>query len=366
MAPDPSGKTVTILSRYARKGASSRVRTMLYMPFLERHGLRAELCPLFDDDYLERLYSGRPRTMPAIRSLWRRLSDLRRAGRDSDLLWIEKEVLPWLPWLVEKTLLPRGMPYAVDYDDAVFHRYDSHRNPLIRRIYGSKLDRLMAGAELVTAGNTYLADRARRAGARRVEVVPTVVDADAYQPGPGVARDAPVIGWIGSPSTWAEYMRPILPQLLQSAGASGARLLAVGAGPTAENTPLLDLRNWSEETEVDLIRQMDIGIMPLTDSPWARGKCGYKLIQYMACGLPVVASPVGVNPQIVEHGVNGLLADTPADWSEALNRLVADPALRRRMGAAGRARVERDFSLQVWGPRLAGMLAAAAGDRGRG
>jgi len=112
---------------------------------------------------------------------------------------------------------------------------------------------------------------------------------------------------------------------------------------------------------------MDIGIMPLPDSPWARGKCGYKLIQYMACGLPVVASPVGVNRQIVEHGVNGFLAETDDEWREALATLVADPDLRRRMGAAGRKKVEADYSLQVYGPKVAAMLrdVAQAGRRQR-
>jgi hypothetical protein len=118
---------------------------------------------------------------------------------------------------------------------------------------------------------------------------------------------------------------------------------------------------WSEDSEVAMIQSMDIGIMPLTDSPWARGKCGYKLIQYMACGLPVVASPVGVNADIVEHGVNGFLATTEDEWRQALTTLLRDPDLRRRMGAAGRRKVETDYSLQVWGPRVAAIFHEIAG-----
>jgi len=105
-----------------------------------------------------------------------------------------------------------------------------------------------------------------------------------------------------------------------------------------------------------LIQSMAIGVMPLPDTPWTRGKCGYKLIQYMACGLPVIASPVGVNAEIVEHGVNGFLAETDAEWREALVTLLRDPDLRSRMGAAGRQKVEKQYSIQVWGPRVAGML----------
>jgi hypothetical protein len=115
-----------------------------------------------------------------------------------------------------------------------------------------------------------------------------------------------------------------------------------------------------EETEVSAIQSMDIGVMPLTDTPWARGKCGYKLIQYMACGLPVIASPVGVNKDIVEHGVNGFLAETDKEWCSAIETLLSDSELRRRMGAAGRKKVEESYSLQVWGPRVAQMLRGVA------
>lgn len=368
VAPDatrPGPLRVATLTRYARKGASSRLRCLLYMPDLERQGLVPKALPLFDDAYLNRLYSGQSTMGPTLSALARRLADLRRAG-SADLLWIEKELLPWLPWFVEAALLPRGIPYAVDFDDAVFHRYDLHRSRLVRRLLGRKLDHLMAGAALVTAGNGYLADRARRAGAPRVEVVPTVVDTEVYLP---VARSGPdspaVVGWIGSPSTWAEFMLPMLPRLLDAVATADGSLLVVGADAGGGTHPRLVRSNWTEDTEVDLIRRMDIGIMPLTDTPWSRGKCGYKLIQYMACGLPVVASPVGVNREIVEHGVNGFLAEGPREWAEALRLLMDDPVLRRKMGDAGRSRVERDYSLQVWGPRLAEMLQDAARGRQR-
>jgi glycosyltransferase involved in cell wall biosynthesis len=156
-------------------------------------------------------------------------------------------------------------------------------------------------------------------------------------------------------------MKPIMPTLIAVAAAEEARITAIGAGIAAEPHPLMDGLPWSEMTEVSQIQKMDVGIMPLADTPWARGKCGYKLIQYMACGLPVVASPVGVNSEIVEHGVNGFLADSEAEWREALVRLLRDPDLRRRMGAEGRRKVESEYSLQVWGPRVAKMMITVAG-----
>jgi glycosyltransferase involved in cell wall biosynthesis len=155
-------------------------------------------------------------------------------------------------------------------------------------------------------------------------------------------------------------MAPLMPLMADLAAATGARFVAVGASKEARPSAWCDVLPWSEETEVARIQDMDIGLMPIADTPWAQGKCGYKLIQYMACGLPVVASPVGVNAGIVEHGVNGFLATTTAQWREALLTLAADPDLRRRMGAAGRRKVEACYSLQVWGPRVAAMLAEVA------
>lgn len=345
-----------MLTRYERSGASSRLRLIQYAGPLGLQGISSSLQPFFDDRYLHRLYSGQSTLAPTLVAYARRAWQLLKAGR-GDLLWLEKESLPWLPWGIERFLLPRGVPLVVDYDDAVFHRYDLHRSAAVRRILGRKLDRLMASASLVTVGNRYLADRAKMAGAPNVEIVPTVVDLTAYtrRPAP-FSASAPTIGWIGSPSTWTEYMAPMMPLLAQAAEAAGARVAAVGAGRAAAAHPLLDNLPWTEDSEVARIHEMDIGIMPLTDTPWARGKCGYKLIQYMACGIPVIASPVGVNAELVEHGVNGFLASSDAEWAEALQTLLHDPDLRARMGEAGRRKVEREYSLQVWGPRVAQML----------
>lgn len=358
-------RRLVILSRYTRMGASSRVRTMLYAPYLSAAGLEPETRSLFDDAYLVSVYHGTRKGASVLQSLARRVVDMRRAGQ-ADAIWIEKEALPWLPWAIERAFLPRNVPFAVDFDDAVFHWYDLHRRVAVRHLLGRKLDHLMEASALVTAGNSYLADRAVAAGARRVEIVPTVVDIAAYRMS-GRETDAaqPRIGWIGSPSTWAEYMQPMMPLLADVAAARDARILVVGAGPAAQRMDRLDSLPWREDTEVARIQDMSVGIMPLHDTAWARGKCGYKLLQYLACGVPVVASPVGVNREIVEHGVNGFLANTAAEWRFALETLLDDPDLRQRMGAAGRKKVEEHYSLQVWGPRLAQMLASIADMRAR-
>ena len=118
----------------------------------------------------------------------------------------------------------------------------------------------------------------------------------------------------------------------------------------------IEVFEWSEREEIAFIQSLDIGIMPLSNTPWARGKCGFKLIQYMACGLPVVASPVGVNSDIVEHGVNGFLADTNEEWSNSIKRLVKDRDLRQKMGLAGLKKIEREFSLHVWAPKVTKLI----------
>lgn len=348
---------VLMLSRYGRTGASSRLRMLQYRDALADAGLETEFSPFFDDEYLARLY-GSQRTGHSIRKAY--VDRMRRlAGVTSGVtvIWLEKEALPWFPWPFERAMMPKGIPVVTDFDDAIFHRYDLHGSAAVRRVLGHKIDHVMAASDLVTAGNAYLADRARAAGARRVEVVPTVVDTDTYVVRPA-HRDVavPRIGWIGTPSTWTEYMAPMMPLLKEIAARQGARISAVGAGAAAADHPVLDKAGWSEEAEVASILDMDIGLMPLTDTPWARGKCGYKLLQYMACGLPVVASPVGVNAEIVEDGVTGLLATTPAEWRDALTALLRDADLRRRMGDAGRRRVERQYSLRIWETQVADLM----------
>ena len=357
---------VAVYSRYDRLGASSRMRFLQFAPLLAEHGIRLSVQPLFDDDYLQTLYTNGQRRVGTVLSAYRRrAAALRNPGAPDtapDLAWIEKELFPYWPFGLERHWWP-AMPTVVDYDDAVFHTYDRSRHALVRRVLGRKIDRVMAAAHTVVCGNAYLADRAMAAGAQKVAIVPTVVDATRYQSVAGQHDGTPVIGWIGSPAT-ERYVLDLAPALRQACAGGRARIMLVGASPAAglalADLPL-EIAPWREDTEVGHIAAFDIGVMPLPDEPWERGKCGYKLVQYMACGVPVIASPVGANVDIVEPGLNGLLAATPGQWGDALQRLLADSPTRIAMGRAGRQRVEQHYSLQVQGPRLAALLRAAAG-----
>jgi glycosyltransferase involved in cell wall biosynthesis len=353
-------KRLLVLTRYTRDGASSRLRTMQYRPWLEGEQFDVEYLPFFDRQYLRQVYGGSGRLTGFLGSLVRRLRNLPQEETLS-LVWVEKEVVPWLPWLLEARLWPEKVPVVLDFDDAIFHRYDQHRSAAVRFVLGDKIDRAMARASLVTAGNRYLCDRAERAGATCVRRVPTVVDLDRY-PVESMKRSElqARVGWIGTPQTWALYGEPMYRRLVPTLKRTGSVFVAVGAALEFSRAETLQVVPWSEGTEAEYLQSMDLGIMPLPKTHWAKGKCGYKLIQYMASRLPVIASPVGVNEEIVEHGVNGFLADSEEAWIRAVEHLVEDPALRHRMGVSGRRKVEEDFSLQQWAPQVATLLARVA------
>lgn len=350
---------VLALTRYGRKGASSRLRFYQYLPTLEADGIHVEIAPLFSDTYVQNLQAGQRSVLEVAKAYVRRVIYMLRAG-DFDLLWVEKELLPWLPSWLEKALLVGNLPFVLDYDDAVFHTYDQHSNSWVRKFLSGKHPDLMQRAEVIVVGNDYLADFARVSGAPNVETVPTVIDLERYSSTNNLqlkSENKPCVGWIGQRAT-AAFLTP-LTSIFQRLSEDGvASFTAVGIQASSFDLPMASIP-WTEDTEVQSIRGFDIGIMPLLDEPFERGKCGYKLIQYMACGLPIVASPVGVNSQIIEHGVNGFLAETPLEWEMALRTLVSDPAMRIRMGQAGRQKVEQQYCLQVTATRLMKLLRGA-------
>jgi len=334
------------LTKYDRKGASSRYRSLQYFRHFEEAGINCSHAPLFSNAYLETLYeTGKRPLAGVVRSYLRRLRDLLTV-RESDVIVLEKELLPYAPALFERLLGRLETPYVVDYDDAIFHNYDRSGNPLVRTLFGKKIDVVMREADAVVAGNEYLATRAREAGASRVEIIPTVIDLEKYPHVPP-SEDGPfTIGWIGSPTT-AQYVEAISPALREVCNRRDARVVLVGSGAVELPSVPLEVREWSEETEVEDIAEFDVGIMPLVDTPWERGKCGFKLIQYMACGKPVVASPVGMNTKIVDNGENGYVASNHDEWVGTLVGLSDDTEMVKRMGSRGRELIADRYCLEV-------------------
>ena len=350
---------VAAFTKYDREAASTRQRVLQYLPHLARAGIEVAVHPLLDDAYVRSLASGTAATKTAIAAAYFRRFRQLLGQQSADLTWVYAELFPWLPASFERLVFRSGRPLVYDFDDAFFHPYDDHPNRIVRRALGGKLKPLIEGATTVCAGNDYLKNYATNVGATAI-VLPTVVDIDQYVPVTTRPARPLTIGWIGSPTTWA-FVRPLLPVLAELCRDRGVAFSAVGAGAAAESDRFdgLTFTPWKETTEITSVQAMDIGIMPLPDEPWARGKSGYKLVQYMACGLPVVASPVGVNASIVEDGVNGLLATDLGEWRTALRRLIDDAALRAAMGEAGRALAVGAYSLQAHAPRLIEVLRGA-------
>ncbi len=346
---------VLLLCRYTRMGASSRLRSMQYIPFLESNNLHIEISPLFDNHYLQTIYTGqRGKWGKIVKAYFLRLMVLLRSG-EFDLVWLEKELLPWLPAWIEQLFGVLNIPYIVDYDDAIFHKYDINQNRWIRWFLGAKIDRVMRAATLVLVGNRYLENHALKAGAEWVELLPTVVDLNRYPLNSTSRESIFTIGWIGTPKT-AKYLSILEPVFRKVCADETVRLLLVGSGPVDMPGINLEIHDWSEQSEAREIASFDIGIMPLLDGPWEQGKCGYKLIQYMACGKPVIASPVGVNRDIVDHNITGMLAVTHDDWINALNKIMRDREIRIDMGKAARDKVEREYSLDSTEQRMLDLI----------
>ena len=354
---------ILLLSRYSRMGASSRLRSYQYLPFLQHNGVQVTVAPLFPSRYLRNRYTHtRGNLLLTAQAYAKRLWQLLNA-RPYDLIWIEKEIFPWLPACFETIGSIWRIPWVADYDDAIFHRYDLFSVKIVRRMLGKKIDRVMRHAGLVIAGNQYLAERAKKAGAQRVEILPTVVDMERYDRTTLNECDDTgrpvVIGWIGSPTT-VPYLQSLSHVLGRLRRRYRIKVVNLGGGDIRMPGVSLENRGWTEDSEVEKIQQFDIGIMPLPNSPWAKGKCGYKLIQYMACAKPVVASAVGSNREIVIDGQNGLLAETSEEFYAALEKLIKDPMLRYRLGENGFHLVKKRYCLQVTAPKLLSFLTSAA------
>ena len=331
-----------------------RFRIEQWVPYLAAQGVDVSFSPFAGPDLAPLL--GRPGQVGAkayeiLRALGRRLIEAVQQTR-ADLVYIFREGALFGPALAERVLGLRGIPFVFDFDDAVWVRYVSPANGFLSYLRcPGKTATLCRTARHVMAGNDFLREYALRHNPN-VSVIPTTIDTEGYQPRPRPASPTPVIGWSGSFST-VQYLDLVRPALEQLARRRRFRLKVVGGSGWELDGVEVECVPWRAETEVKEIQSFDIGLMPLPDDEWARGKCGLKALQYMALGVPAVVSPVGVNTQIVEHGHTGLLAQRPEDWVEQLDRLLGDRQMRERIGRAGRALVEARYSAGAVAPQVA-------------
>lgn len=344
------------------ESASERHRIYQYLPQLERAGFACTVRPFAGRKLFQAIQAARlaPKLFYAPFSCLRRALDLYSLPR-FDVVVIHREAFPFFCPTVENMVLRRHRKVVFSLDDAIYAGHQNTPNqsyPWIYRLkYGSRVNEVLAKSAHVIAGSRTLGEHAQRFNSR-VSVIPTVVDTRryVYHP-PAVSGDLLTIGWVGSRST-SSYLPEIEPAMRRLSETHGQkiRFRIYGHPQRKLDLPNFESLPFSLASEIEDLRNIDIGIMPVPDNEWTRGKCAFKAIQYMALGIPTVASPVGMAKEVVQHSVNGFWARTPEEWFKALSRLITDADLRKRFAEEGRKTVEARYSLHTWGPRLSELL----------
>ncbi|MCC6644467.1 MAG: glycosyltransferase family 4 protein [Polyangiaceae bacterium] len=354
------------LATYPTGAACTRFRLTAYLPHLRAAGVDVDFVPFLTDEVFRGFYGARGKVDKALSiaaALARRVALLARAGR-YDAVFVQREAMLVGPALVERALSEViGLPLVFDFDDAIWMTDPAQQKvssaPLAARLLKSpqKTLDIVRRARRVIAGSDHLAGWARRQHGD-VVVLPTVVPRDAWRPLPGRldgawvdGHDVPVIGWVGTHST-ATHLDLVLPALARLAR-EGRRFKVrlVGASRQLE-LPGVEVESvpWSLAREIEDFQRIDVGVAPLVDDAWSRGKCGFKQVQYFACGVPHVGSPVGGAGELTRHDDNGLIATTDDEWAAALGRLLDDRALRARLATAARRDVDERLSIEAQAP----------------
>jgi glycosyltransferase involved in cell wall biosynthesis len=340
---------------------SQRFRFEQYVQFLAERGFPTTFAPLIRPDEYRVMYGSRGIARKAwigARGVGQRVRDLFRL-RDFDIVVVQREAIQFGTALFERAAARTRPRLLFDFDDAIWLPNASRANSRLAWLKNAdKTSRIIGASDLVFAGNDYLADYARQFNSA-VEVVPTTIDTEQYVPEPPSEPREPVtIGWSGSLTTM-EHFKPFVPVLERVRERLGDRVRFELIGDGNYRQPKLGIagRAWSAATEVEDLRRFDIGVMPLPNDEWSRGKCGLKGLQYMALAIPTVMSPVGVNSKIIEDGRNGLLASSHDEWVDKLSELVESAELRRRLGAAGRETVVQEYSVESQKQRYLEFLA---------
>jgi glycosyltransferase involved in cell wall biosynthesis len=346
----PTTRRILFVSAHPRGFApSQRFRFEQYVDFLAEHGFETTFSPIVRPEEYPLLYAPGNVARKAhlfTRGLAQRLWQALR-GTDTDVAVVQREAIQLGTTVFESALARSRAKLVFDFDDAIWLADTSPANRRMSWLKRpGKVPRLIELADQVWAGNACLPDYARRFH-DAVELVPTTVDTDRQRPVAPHREDRPVcLGWTGSPST-LKHFELVVPVLMRLRDRYGERISFKVIGDGAYRQAQLGITGtpWRAETEVEDLSAIDIGLMPLSDDEWAKGKCGLKALQFMAMELPVVTSPVGVNTEIVDDGVNGYLATGDNAWFDRLAALVESVELRRTIGRAARATVVERYSV---------------------
>ncbi len=352
------------------KYAGVRHRVLKFAERLAAEGHECVFCPPAPLSQWRLLYENRSRTAKLAYLalvLLRRLAQLRQAP-GADAVFLKGALFPYGPPLLERLLHRLNPRMVIDVDDAMWEPPAYVDSPFVRFMdlgWAAKMARM---AREVIAGNGVIEAYFREHGARSVTVIPTCIDMERHtqKTYPERKADSPVVlGWTGVRDNLG-YLRAILPALRELAARRPVELLVVSDGDFTADGLTVRNRPWTETAEIANLQEPDIGLMPLEDTPRARGKCAFKALQFMGVGTPVVLSPVGMNRDAVEDGVSGFLADTRQEWLDRLEQLAASPALREQMGRAARARAAECYSYDAHHPVFRGVMERAAERKGRG
>jgi len=341
---------VLFLVPYPSKGASNRVRIEQFLPYLEDEGIIYKIRPFINERFFDILYTDRhyiEKIFWFIICTVNRVCDLIRACH-YDAIFIHREAYPFGGPVLESILHWMKKPFIFDFDDAIFLPNTSEHNIYIERFKDPrKIKKIIMMSRKAIAGNSYLRDYALQFN-KNVIVLPSTIDTGKYHP--AVHRpdkNEVVIGWVGSNTTRAFLYD--LEEVFVELSRRYRHVVFEVVGARFHSATLKNIINkeWSLQDEPSDLCNFDVGIMPMPDNEWTRGKCGFKSILYMGCGLPVVTSPVGVNNELISDGVNGFMAKDAAEWIEKLSLLIEDSDLRRKMGSNGRRLVEEKYSVKA-------------------
>jgi glycosyltransferase involved in cell wall biosynthesis len=341
---------------------SQRYRLEQWRPWLLRRGIALDFVPFADERLMALLYAeGRvPAKMAGLLAAFARRARDIVAARGYDAYIVHRTAALFGPALLEYVVKRRG-PLIYDFDDAIFLLHTTKANRLFGWLkFPGKSARICRLSDHVVVGNDYLAEYARKHNPH-VTVVPTSIDLDLYRPLPRRAPGQPVvIGWTGS-STSQTYLELFAPMLRELAARRPIEVCVISdRRPQLPGVPHR-WEEWRAETEARALAQFDVGIMPMPDDIWSKGKCAAKALQCMAMGVPTVATAIGANCEVIADGVNGFLATTDDEWISALVRLVDDPGLRARLGDEGRRTVEQRYSAERSAELMARVILDAAG-----
>lgn len=331
------------------RSPSQRYRFEQYFPFLEANDIHCDLSYLIDekdDDVLYRKGSYLLKLGIFIRSIQKRRKDVKNASQ-YDFIFIQREAFMTGTIYFEKQFAKSGTPVIFDFDDAIWTNDPSEHLGLLKRLKRpDKTSDIISIADKVVAGNKYLADYALKFN-KKVDIIPTTIETELYKPANKPESRDLTIGWTGSFST-IKHFEMIVPVLIQlKEKYSNIKFIVIGDSTYINESLDIEGISWKADTEVEDLQKIDIGIMPLPNEEWTRGKCGAKGLQYMGLGIPTIMSPVGVNTEIIEDGVNGFLADPDEEWIDKLSQLIESPELRKRLGNAGRATVVKHYSVEA-------------------